>query len=144
MTGTGNLRRRRDRSKATNKVPRVVLIFSADEWLIEIVKHGLGPPWMVELCLDPIHAHAQLTKPGIRIVVVDDGAIEETTRGWLLDQAKRLAPQALVAYIASNHNPDVERQARSHRIQYYIAKPIDPERIVTVLRAFADAAGLPI
>lgn len=121
-----------------------MLIFSTDEWLIEIVKRGLEPVWVVDRCLDPTHAHARLSKPGIRIVVVDDAVIEETTRGWLLDQARRLVPQALIAYVASNHSPDVERRARSHRIQYYVAKPIDPDRIVTVLRSFAEASGLPL
>ena len=143
LGATGTARKSRA-SKVPNPVQRIVLVFTADESLIEIVSHGLRPVWMVDQCLDPIHAHARLTKPGIGIVVVDDAAIDETTRGWLLDQARRLAPRALIAYVASSHSPEVERSARSHGIQYYIAKPVDPERVKTVLRSFAEAAGLPV
>jgi hypothetical protein len=72
-------------------------------------------------------------------VVIDDAAIEEPTRGWLLDQVRRLAPSALVAYIASNHTPEIERRARSLGVQYYISRPVDRDRTIRVLHSFVSA-----
>ena len=140
LAATGSSRKSRRGPKSAGPIQRIVLVFSADEWLIDLVNHGLGPSWLVDQCLEPINAHVRLARQGTRIVVVDDAAIEETTLGWLLDQARKLAPHALIAYVASSHSAEVERRARSHRIQYYVAKPVEPERIVAVLRAFARAA----
>ena len=139
LAAGGSSRKSRRGSNSPNPVQRIGLVFSADEWLVDLVNHGLGPSWLVEQCREPSNAHVRLARQGTGIVVVDDAAIEETTLGWLLDQAHKLAPHALVAYVASSHSAEVERRARSHRVQYYVAKPVDPERIVAVLRAFARA-----
>jgi DNA-binding NtrC family response regulator len=140
LAAAGSSRKSRRGSKSPSRIQRIVLVFSADEWLVELVNHGLGQSWLVEQCSEPVNAHVWLARQGTRIVVVDDAAIEETTLGWLLGQAHKLAPHALIAYVASSHSAEVERRARSHRVQYYVAKPVEPERIVAVLRAFAKAA----
>jgi hypothetical protein len=73
-------------------------------------------------------------------VVIDDAAIDESSRGWLLGQVHRWAPDALVAYIASAHAPAVERRVRSQGVQYYLSRPVDRERTLRVLRSFVVAA----
>lgn len=73
-------------------------------------------------------------------MVVDDDAIEETNRGWLLGQAQRWAPRALVAHIAANHSFEVERWVRSRRVQYYLSRPVDRELAIRVLRSLAQTA----
>jgi hypothetical protein len=72
--------------------------------------------------------------------VIDDSAIDHGTRGWLLDRVHKLAPDALVAYIAANHSPEVERWARSHNVSHYDSQPLEPERIHRILRSFMGAA----
>jgi hypothetical protein len=72
-------------------------------------------------------------------VVIDDAAIEDLTRGWLLDKVHRWAPDALVAYIASAHAPEVERRVRSLGVHYYLSRPVDRERTLRVLRSFVLA-----
>jgi hypothetical protein len=72
-------------------------------------------------------------------VVIDDVAIDQPTCVWLLDQVHRLAPDALVAYIASVHTPEVERRVRSRGVQYYLSRPVDRERMLRVLHSFAVA-----
>ena len=138
------VRGRKELSRAADKEVCVALVFSHDESLMRVIGDGLGAAWMVNRCVDPTRLRAVLAKRGTKIVVVDDSAIEETTRGWVLDQIRRWAPQALVAYLASNHTTETERRARSHRVHYYVAKPLDHDRIVSVLRAFAKAVGLTV
>jgi len=131
-------------SRASGKEACVALVFSHDESLMRVIGDGLGAAWAVDRCIDLTRLRVALAKRGTKIVVVDDSAIEETTRGWVLDQIRRWAPQALVAYLASNHTTETERRVRSYRVHYYVAKPLDHDRIVSVLRAFAKAVGLTV
>jgi len=117
------------------------MIFSADESIVDLIQKSLSEPWEVERCTDPARARAALIQPGIEIVVVDDREVEESMRGWLLDQIQKWAPKAMVAYIAADHRPEVERQARRHHVQYYLSRPVDPERTVRVLQSFASLAS---
>jgi DNA-binding NtrC family response regulator len=118
----------------------VAVVFSFDESVERLVADGMPREWLVSLCPNPGGARESLTKSGVKIVVIDDQGMDETTSGWLLDQVRRWAPQALVAYIAASHGIEVERRARSHNVQYYFSRPIDREHTVKVLKAFATAA----
>ncbi len=119
---------------------RTVAVFSGDESILKLVAGGMGDSWLVEKCTEPHEARAFLAQPSLRMVVIDDEAIEEATRGWLLNQVRKRAPQALVAYIAALHSPQAERRARAHGVHYYTSKPLDRERTLRVLRSFANAA----
>jgi DNA-binding NtrC family response regulator len=121
-------------------IERQALVFSRDESIVGLIANGLNDGWRLERCLNPSDARSFLVKAGVGVVIIDDGAIEQGTRGWLLDQVRKWAPDALVAYIAANHTPEIERQARSHNVQYYASQPIDPERTVRILRSFIGAA----
>ncbi len=120
---------------------RAAMIFSVDESIVDLIKSSLREPWEVERCTNPVKARAALLRRGVEIVVVDDSGVEETMRGWLLDQVQKWAPRAMVAYIAADHGPEVEREARRHHVQYYLSRPIDPERTVRVMQSFANLAS---
>ena len=114
------------------------MVFSRDETVFALIVDGLGDGWRTLRCVEASEARSYLRKAGVEIVVVDDAAIEESIRGWLLEQAQRWAPGALVAYIAGNHSSEVERWARSHRVQYYFSRPLERELAIRVLRSFAQ------
>jgi DNA-binding NtrC family response regulator len=118
---------------------RAIAVFSRDESVINIIAEGMSDSWIVEKFTDPHEGHEFLLKPHVRIVVIDDEAIEESTRGWLLGQVRKHALHALVAYIAAIHSPETERQARAYSVQYYTSKPMDRERTLRVLHSFEHA-----
>jgi len=105
-----------------------------------MIAEGISDSWVMENFADPHEAGAFPLKPSVRIVVIDDEAIEESTRGWLLDQVHIRAPHALVIYIAAIHGPQTERRARTYRVHYYTSKPMDRERTLKVLHSFERAA----
>jgi DNA-binding NtrC family response regulator len=117
-----------------------IVVFSRDESIVKLIAEGMGDSWLMQTFADPNEARASLLKPGVRIVVIDDEAIDESTRGWLLDQVRKWAPQALVVYIAATHSDQTERRTRTYRVQYYTSKPIDRERTLRVLHSFERAA----
>ena len=116
---------------------RMAVVFSQDESIIGLIRDGLTDGWRIDPCSEPNEARMFLQRADIRIVVIDDVAIDKPTRGWLLDQVHRWVPDALVAYIASAHTLEGERQVRSRGVQYYLARPVDRERTIRVLHSFA-------
>src|SRR5579863_2591014 len=118
---------------------RAIAVFSRDESVMKTIAECIGDSWVIEKFTDPQEGRAFLLNPSVRIVVIDDEAIEESTRGWLLDQVRKRAPHALIAYIAAVHTLETERRARRYRVQYYTSKPMDHERTRRVLHSFASA-----
>jgi hypothetical protein len=118
---------------------RAIAVFSRDESVVKMIAEGMGDSWVLEKFTDPHDGHDFLLKPHVRIVVIDDEAIEESMRGWLLGQVRKHALHALIAYIAANHSAENERRARAYSVQYYTSKPMDPERTLRVLRSFEQA-----
>ena len=135
--------KQRNRSKSVSAAVdrrQAIAVFSRDDSIVKMIADAMGDSWIVETCTDPHDARACLIKPGVGIVVIDDEAVEESTRGWLLDQVRKWSPQALVAYIAAIHTPENERRAREYSVQYYTSKPMDRERTLRVLHSFERAA----
>ena len=120
-------------------VPSLV-IFSADKEVSTLIKKIAAAPWKIECCEDPTIAREALSSPNVRLVVVDDGAVDEEARGWLLDRIRRFVPQALLIYIASAHSPNNEMRARRYSAQFYTAKPLDLDRTARVIQAFIRSA----
>src|SRR6516225_7832602 len=135
-----NHRSREGAPIAAGKTVRMAVVFSKDESVIRLIRDGLGDGWRIELCSKPGEGLIFPLRTGVGIVVIDDAAIDESSRGWLLDQVHRWAPDALVAYIASAHAPEVERRVRAQGVQYYLSRPVDRERTLRVLRSFVVAA----
>jgi len=144
MTGRREIRRRGllpgDRRATPTAVVRSLVVFSRDESIIGHVTRALDDGWRLDRCPEPSQAHNILLKAGVKVVVIDDSAIDHDTRGWLLDRVQKLAPDALVAYIAANHSSEVERWARAHNVSHYDSQPLEPERIHRILRSFMGAA----
>jgi hypothetical protein len=116
-----------------------VAIFSGDERLIGLIREGLTQDWVVDRCANPDAARLLLVKSGLKIIVVDDASIDPASCGWLLDQIRKWAPHALVAYIAAHHDSEVEKRARSRNVQGYFSRPLDRDRILRILSSFANA-----
>ena len=122
------------------KLPRAVVVVSSDEAVVNFIAENMSDSWVVVHCADPDRAPFMFGRAAVKIVVIDDDLIDESTRGWLFDQVHKRLPHALVAYIAANHSPAAERRARAYNVQYYTSKPLDRERTLKVLRSFAGAA----
>jgi DNA-binding NtrC family response regulator len=108
---------------------------------MELAAAAVPATWEVHSCIDPHDARSLLTRPSVRLVIVDDEAIAHSTRGWLLDRIHRYAPHALVIYVAASHDLENERRARASRVQYYTAKPLDTTRTLRVLKSFVNASS---
>jgi DNA-binding response OmpR family regulator len=117
-----------------------LVLFSADKDLTALVRKTVKAPWKVELCEDPAIGREALARPAVRMVIVDDGAVDEEARGWLLDRIRKFVPQALLIYIASANSEADERRARGYSAQYYTAKPLDIDRIARVIESFLRTA----
>lgn len=113
-----------------------VLALTRDESLIALVSKASGTR-RTEARSDPLSARSFLFERNVRLVVVDDGVIAEGERGWFLELVRRRAPDAFVVYLASEHDAEVEKRARSHGVLFYTAKPIDTARLTQVLRQLA-------
>jgi hypothetical protein len=128
-----------DPAGTTGEKRGAIAVFTRDESVVKIIAEGVSDAWVIEKFADPHDGHAFLLKPDVKMVVIDDEALEESTRAWLLDQVRKHALHALVAYIAAIHSPETERQARAYSVQYYTSKPMDRERTLRVLHSFEHA-----
>src|ERR1700731_4353856 len=64
------------------RVPAPTLVlFSADKELTALVRKTVKAPWKIELCEDPAIGREALSRPTVRLVIVDDGAVDEEARG---------------------------------------------------------------
>ena len=127
--------------EASHRTAPTVVLFSADKELIAMVRATIKAPWKIELCEDPAIGREVLSRPSVRLVIVDDGAVDEEARGWLLDRIRKFVPQALLIYIASSHSEADERRARGYSAQYYTAKPLDAARTSRVIESFVRTAA---
>jgi len=126
----------------TVRVPEPTLVlFSSDKELTALVRNTVKAPWKIELCEDPAMGREALSRPSVRLVIVDDGAVDEEARGWLLDRIRKFVPQALIIYVASTHSEADERRARGYSAQYYTAKPLDADRTARVIESFVRTAA---
>jgi DNA-binding NtrC family response regulator len=127
--------RRQARAGVAAASPTIVL-FSADDDLAQLVRQAAQETCGVEHRRSAQNSSALLAQPHVRLVLVDDGAIEERERGWLLTQIRKRLPDASLLYIAADHNLENEKRARANGASYYTAKPLDAERFLQVLRSF--------
>jgi hypothetical protein len=66
---------------------RTAVVFSRDDTIFALIADGLRDAWRKLRCVEVSDARLYLRETGVGMVVVDDDAIEETNRGWLLGQA---------------------------------------------------------
>jgi CheY-like chemotaxis protein len=120
--------------------PRLV-VFSADDQVKLLAERAAPAPWVIDIRTESGNGREALAHPNVRMVILDDESVEEEARGWLLDRIRRFVPNALIIYVSSAHSPEAERRARGHSVQYYIAKPLDLDRLGRVLGSFISAAA---
>src|SRR5271166_5249722 len=71
----------------SRRVPAPTLVlFSADRELTALVRKTVKAPWKIEVCEDPAIGREVMSRPSVRLVIVDDGTVDEEARGWLLDR----------------------------------------------------------
>jgi DNA-binding response OmpR family regulator len=117
-----------------------LVLFSADKELTALVRKAVKKPWKIELCEDPAIGREALSRPSVRLVIVDDGAVDEEARGLLHDRIRKFVPHALLIYVASAHSEADEKRARGYSAQYYTAKPLDIDRTARVIESFVRTA----
>jgi len=134
-------RSQRETALATEVMPKqqwqTLLLLSAAQSLVDLVSEVSGPQWKVEHLL--IVRGNPFTLPNLRLVLLDDGVVEENERGWLLGQIRKHAPDASLLYVAASHTEENERRARSNGALYYVSKPLQPSQFILVLQAFLNA-----
>lgn len=117
----------------------VVALISADDSLQQLTREACQPRYDLVVCTDPTLERERLFRPNVRLIIIDDEAIDEPIRGWLLDQIRRFSNHSMLVYVASHHSESSEKRARSYQVQYYTSKPIDPDRTLRVLRSLLEA-----
>jgi DNA-binding NtrC family response regulator len=73
--------------------------------------------------------------------VIDDTEIDDANRTRLLDEIRKWAPDARLLYIAGEHSPQTEAQARRSGANYYLPKPMDAALLARVLHALIRSIG---
>ena len=118
-----------------------LLLLSNDETLAEFVLGVVMPPWRL------IHhdgggrcmGDGSFAQPNVRLVILDDQAVQEDDRSWLLTRICKRLPGASLLYVAGNQSDTNEKRARANGAHYYVSKPLSFERFGYVLQSFLRA-----
>jgi DNA-binding response OmpR family regulator len=117
-----------------------LLLLSDDEGLADLVRGIVKRPWrLVRLGADDYMSHKVFTQPNVRLAILDDQAVEENERGWMLTQIRKHFSGIPLLYIAGRQSDANEKRARTNGAQYYVSKPLSVERFGQVLRSFLQA-----
>ena len=119
----------------TPKRPTIVVL-TRDGSLHRLVSSICASPWVVQTSSDPGPGRELVAEHNARMVVIDDEVVPAPERGWLCNQINKIAPDAALIYIASQHSAEVEKTARAHGAIYYTAKPLDASRLSSILQAW--------
>jgi DNA-binding response OmpR family regulator len=117
-----------------------VLLLSDDEALIDAVRQTVGRPW--KLVCQGAHryvSHRAFTQPNVRLLILDDQAVDESDRSWLLAQIRKHFSGTSLLYVAASQSDGNEKRARINGAHYYASKPLSLERFGYVLRSFLQA-----
>lgn len=114
----------------------IVALLSNDDKLAHIVDSAMEAPWRLERHFYTGEMLDFLQLVGVRLVIVDDEAVSEGDRGWLLGQVRRNLAEAILLYVAGAHSAENERRARGNGAHYYTAKPIQGDELTVVLKGF--------
>jgi hypothetical protein len=113
-----------------------VLVLTRDQSLQMLVSSVCESPWAMEVGSDPGAPFGSASGRNIRVVVLDDEIVPAAERGWLCKRISKLAPDAILMYVAAQHSEQVERIARAQGAMYYTAKPLDSDRVSGMLRSW--------
>jgi CheY-like chemotaxis protein len=125
---------------SNGRLAATVLLLSDDEALTDVVRRTVGQPWkLVQQGADRYVSHRVFTQPNVRLVILDDHAVEENERSWLLAQIRKHFAGASVLYVAGDQSDANEKRARTNGAHYYASKPLSLDRFVYVLQSFLQA-----
>jgi DNA-binding NtrC family response regulator len=120
-----------------SRLSPTLLLLSDDEALTDLVRPIVERPWsLVRHGADRYTSHKVFTQPNVRLVILDDQAVVEADRSWLLAQIRKHFSGAPLLYVASIQSDSNEKQARANGAHYYASKPLSVERFGGVLRSF--------
>ncbi len=126
-------------SEQTRLSPTVLLL-SDDEELAKLVLGIVKRPWkLVRHAADKYVGRQVFAQPNVRLVILDDQAIEECDRGWLLEQIRKHFSGPPLLYVAGSQSDANEKRARTKGAHYYVSKPLSIERFRHVLQSFLQA-----
>ena len=118
---------------------QTVLIFSNDASLCDLVGRVAGKAWKLERYDDLHKCRNQLVRSQVGLVILDDEALEEQSRGWFLDRLRTYAPRTALLYVAGDHSDISEKRARRYAA-FYTSKPLDSASLQRVLESFLNHA----
>jgi DNA-binding response OmpR family regulator len=113
-----------------------LLLLSGDEQIAKLVTTIANAAWRVAQHLETHATHPIFAEPNVKLVILDDEAIEGPERGRLLTQIRRRMPSASLLYIAAGHDEQNEKRARTNGAHYYVSKPLSLDRFGLVLQSF--------
>jgi DNA-binding response OmpR family regulator len=114
-----------------------LLLLSDDEALANLVRGVIKPPWkLVKRGAGKLMTREVFAQPNVRLAILDDQDVDESDRGRLLGQFRKLFSGVSLLYIAGNRSDGNEKRARANGAQYYVSKPLSPERFGQVLQSF--------
>ncbi len=114
-----------------------VLLLSDDEALADLVLGIVKRPWkLIRQGADRYMSHKVFTQPNVRLVILDDQAVEENNRNWLLAQIRKHFSGTSLLYVADSQSDANEKRARTNGAHYYMSKPLSLDRFGRVLQSF--------
>lgn len=113
------------------------LVVSRDKELIALVRRSCSPPWSVEARSDWHRAGKLVGSLGVAAVVFDDDVVPQKERSELIANIHVWFPQAVIIYVAGKHNREVECLAREGGVLSYTSKPVEAERLESLLRSLS-------
>lgn len=117
-----------------------LLLLSDDEALANLVLGIIKGPWkLVRRGADGYVSNQMFTEPNVRLVILDDQAVEENDRSRLLAQIRERFSGTPLLYIAGSQSDGSEKRARTNGAHYYVSKPLSLERFGYVLQSFLQA-----
>lgn len=112
--------------------PRSVLVISDNNSLVRLIRKAARGKLEVVVRNWSAPDRELLSRRKPKLIIFDDAVVDRGERIWMLAQIKRFTADTNVFYVAAEHTPELECQARALGVAYY--GPLDPER----LYAFAE------
>ena len=116
------------------------LVLSRDPAVVDLIRRSCPHAWRTEVCESwSTVVGATRERHSVRIVVFDDdavgdvGEVGENERRQRIEEIHARFPEAFVIYVAGTHTAAIERSARMGGLLCYTSKPIDAERLESVL-----------
>jgi DNA-binding response OmpR family regulator len=120
--------------------PPTVLLLSDDQALMDFVLGVVKHPWRLIQYRAAAHVSREaFAQPNVRLVVLDDQAVDENSRGMLLTQIRRRFEGTPLLYVAATQSDGNEKRARTNGAHYYASKPLSLDRFGYVLHSFLRA-----